>query len=365
MPRRRATSRSCSRAGCPGVPVVVGANRYEAGRLARERFGVTAIVLDDGFQHRTLRKDLEIVMARAAAAVGQRAAAARAGRCASRSRGLAARAPGRRHRRRDRPRDAAEVAAAVARYAPALPVLTAMHVPTECLESGAMRFVPLSALAGARLLAFAGIASPAGFRRTLAEPGVDGDRLRRSSPTTTGTRARTWRVSTRGPRGAAPTGSSRPRRTGSGCARCRPLRRPLYVLERAPDAHLGRGRRGAPPSSGWTAAMNVVVRLPNWLGDTVMAVPALRAVRAAWPEARVLAAGPVGRAAAPGRGWPTCSLTIRARGAARLRAADARAGLRRRPGGPAAQLVRGRAGRLVLGRAPARRLRGRRPLGGC
>jgi heptosyltransferase-2 len=38
--------------------------------------------------------------------------------------------------------------------------------------------------------------------------------------------------------------------------------------------------------------MNVAVRLPNWLGDTVMAVPALAAIRAAWPDARVLAAGP-------------------------------------------------------------------------
>lgn len=38
--------------------------------------------------------------------------------------------------------------------------------------------------------------------------------------------------------------------------------------------------------------MNIAVRLPNWLGDTVMAVPALVAVRATWPEARVLAAGP-------------------------------------------------------------------------
>jgi heptosyltransferase-2 len=34
------------------------------------------------------------------------------------------------------------------------------------------------------------------------------------------------------------------------------------------------------------------VRLPNWLGDTVMAIPALRALRAGWPEARVLLAGP-------------------------------------------------------------------------
>ena len=38
--------------------------------------------------------------------------------------------------------------------------------------------------------------------------------------------------------------------------------------------------------------MRIAVRLPNWLGDTIMAVPALAALRAAWPEADVLAAGP-------------------------------------------------------------------------
>jgi heptosyltransferase II len=37
---------------------------------------------------------------------------------------------------------------------------------------------------------------------------------------------------------------------------------------------------------------SIAVRLPNWLGDTVMAVPALVAARAAWPDARLLAAGP-------------------------------------------------------------------------
>jgi heptosyltransferase II len=38
--------------------------------------------------------------------------------------------------------------------------------------------------------------------------------------------------------------------------------------------------------------VKIAVRLPNWLGDTVMAVPALRALRAAFPEARLLLAGP-------------------------------------------------------------------------
>jgi len=38
--------------------------------------------------------------------------------------------------------------------------------------------------------------------------------------------------------------------------------------------------------------VKIAVRLPNWLGDTVMAVPALRAIREKFPEARVLLAGP-------------------------------------------------------------------------
>jgi heptosyltransferase-2 len=36
----------------------------------------------------------------------------------------------------------------------------------------------------------------------------------------------------------------------------------------------------------------LAIRLPNWLGDTVMAVPALRALRRAHPGSRVLLAGP-------------------------------------------------------------------------
>lgn len=43
--------------------------------------------------------------------------------------------------------------------------------------------------------------------------------------------------------------------------------------------------------------MRLVVRLPNWLGDIVMAMPALRAVRARWPDAHLAVAVP--RAFAP------------------------------------------------------------------
>ena len=39
-------------------------------------------------------------------------------------------------------------------------------------------------------------------------------------------------------------------------------------------------------------SQGLIVRLPNWLGDTVMAVPALRSLRAAFPGDRLAVAGP-------------------------------------------------------------------------
>jgi tetraacyldisaccharide 4'-kinase len=44
------------------VPVVVGEDRYEAGRFAEARFGVQIHLLDDGFQHRRLARDFDIVL---------------------------------------------------------------------------------------------------------------------------------------------------------------------------------------------------------------------------------------------------------------------------------------------------------------
>jgi tetraacyldisaccharide 4'-kinase len=43
------------------VPVVVGANRYEAGRLAEQQQLGDIFLLDDGFQHRRLHRDVDVV----------------------------------------------------------------------------------------------------------------------------------------------------------------------------------------------------------------------------------------------------------------------------------------------------------------
>jgi tetraacyldisaccharide 4'-kinase len=44
------------------APVVVGEDRYEAGRFAESRFGAQIHLLDDGFQHRRLARDFDIVL---------------------------------------------------------------------------------------------------------------------------------------------------------------------------------------------------------------------------------------------------------------------------------------------------------------
>lgn len=154
----------------PGVPVIVGVNRAEAVALARQRFDVTAIVLDDGFQHRTLVKDVEIVMARARRPWGN-GRLLPAGPLREPLQALA-----RAHvvvaAGAATLEEAAEVAAAIARYAPGTPMVTARYVPVECWEAQRVQPIPFGQLAGTRLLAFAGIASPSGFQSTLEELGV-------------------------------------------------------------------------------------------------------------------------------------------------------------------------------------------------
>jgi tetraacyldisaccharide 4'-kinase len=46
-----------------GAPVIVGEDRYEAGLFAEKSFGPQLHLLDDGFQHRALARDFDIVLA--------------------------------------------------------------------------------------------------------------------------------------------------------------------------------------------------------------------------------------------------------------------------------------------------------------
>lgn len=48
----------------PGVPVLVCPDRYLAGMLAERHFGATVLLLDDGFQHLELERDIDLLLVR-------------------------------------------------------------------------------------------------------------------------------------------------------------------------------------------------------------------------------------------------------------------------------------------------------------
>jgi len=46
----------------PQIPIVISDSRYHAGRVAEERFDVDVHILDDGFQHLALARDVDVVV---------------------------------------------------------------------------------------------------------------------------------------------------------------------------------------------------------------------------------------------------------------------------------------------------------------
>jgi tetraacyldisaccharide 4'-kinase len=154
----------------PGVAVVVGENRYEAGRVAVARLGATALVLDDGFQHRTLAKDLEILVVQGRAPWGNARVFPR-GMLREPLSGLArahavvvTNPPG--------AGSVEAVTAMVRRFNPSATVLAASYQHPDAVETQSGRRAPVAELAGRRLMAFAGLGSPEGFADTLDSVGI-------------------------------------------------------------------------------------------------------------------------------------------------------------------------------------------------
>ena len=96
----------------PGVRVLVGADRYLSGRLAEQRFAATVHLLDDGFQHLALARDVDLLLVceddltdrpLPAGRLARAAGRGIGGRCAARHGGLRIR--GRTHRPRARRAD--------------------------------------------------------------------------------------------------------------------------------------------------------------------------------------------------------------------------------------------------------------------
>jgi tetraacyldisaccharide 4'-kinase len=150
----------------PDVPHLQGRDRVALARVAVEELESQVLVLDDGFQHRRLARDLDIVLLDALDPFGL-------GRMFPR--GLLREPVGSLRRagvvvlsRADlvnaERRDA--IRARVGRWIDPARWAEARHAPLDLIDSEA-RSEPLAALAGKRIAAFCGIGNPEGFRRTL------------------------------------------------------------------------------------------------------------------------------------------------------------------------------------------------------
>ena len=140
-------------------PVVTGERRHEAALLACARFALDTIVLDDGFQHRALARDADLVLVADDAA---------AGRCLPAG---SLREPPAALRRACA---VLVVGGATASVPPGMVVFRGRLAPVAAVRArdGAFHPEPLDALVGQDVVAVAGIARPEGFVDTLGRLGA-------------------------------------------------------------------------------------------------------------------------------------------------------------------------------------------------
>ncbi len=150
----------------PDVPHLQDPDRVAAARMAVEEFECELILLDDGFQHRRLCRDLDIVLLDALQPFGfghvfprgmlrEPLTSLRRADAVVLSRADAITAERR-----------AEIRQLVQPYCPDAVWAEASHRPVELLASS-QRTAPFESLAGGRVAAFCGIGNPEGFEHTL------------------------------------------------------------------------------------------------------------------------------------------------------------------------------------------------------
>jgi tetraacyldisaccharide 4'-kinase len=156
----------------PDVPHLQGPDRAVLARIAAQELESEVLVLDDGFQHRRLKRDLDLVLIDATCPWGhgyllprgllrepasglRRAHLAILTRCDLVS-----------------PEDVARVRDEIHRWAPQLDIVETTHEPAEWIAAD-RRTLPPAGLEGRVAAAFCGLGNPEGFRRTLSKLGLE------------------------------------------------------------------------------------------------------------------------------------------------------------------------------------------------
>ncbi|MBN1848269.1 MAG: tetraacyldisaccharide 4'-kinase [Deltaproteobacteria bacterium] len=155
----------------PGVPVIVSKKRYLAGLHALHRFRANLFILDDGFQHLTLKRNLDMVLIDAADPFGNgrllpwgplREPLAQLERANVVIMTRSSHSPSK-----------DDLSLILKKRFPGIAFFKADHIPERIVFPGQGRHHDLDFLKGKRIMAFAGIARPELFQKTLIQLGAE------------------------------------------------------------------------------------------------------------------------------------------------------------------------------------------------
>ena len=151
---------------CPGVPVIVNPDRVAGAAEAIRNHGVQVLLMDDGFQHRRLGRDLDIVTVDATCPFGY-GRLLPAGLLREPLSGLA-RAHAVVLTRSDQVSEEtlAEIETRIRRINPDLVVARSVHAPVGACRSDGLE-IPAGKLRGKRIFAFCGLGNPTAFFATV------------------------------------------------------------------------------------------------------------------------------------------------------------------------------------------------------
>jgi len=169
---REAGDEPCLLAGrLPGIPVITSRDRYLAGLTAHRNFGSTFFILDDGYQHLGLKRDLDLLLLDAVRPFGNGC--------------LLPRGPLREPVKEISRADAVILTRAgswvggkvisndLKNILQDRPVFLGDHLPDKVIFPCLKKVHDTSLLKGKRVAAFAGIARPDSFRDTLIKLGAE------------------------------------------------------------------------------------------------------------------------------------------------------------------------------------------------
>jgi tetraacyldisaccharide 4'-kinase len=159
-----------SAARLPDVVVIVGKQRYLAGKFAIERFQPDVLLLDDGFQYLQLERTCDLVLIDATSPFGGEYLLP-AGFLREPLENLA-RAHAFMITRSDEVADISPIRQRLHQINPNSPIFTGSHICDGLKKAGTDEQLAIETLKGQRLLGVSGLANPASFHRLLTQLGL-------------------------------------------------------------------------------------------------------------------------------------------------------------------------------------------------